>query len=187
MDTNTNIANDQRNKKPHKSLAVFLCQIILIYIVVLTSIINLSILDCTKPGVCNLWMVLLSSCLGILLPNPSLRLPGRAGPRDDGGGATNNGDDGMLNFAGMGFTTVDGALPTGPENRSYRKKEEEEETEEETEREETEDTVSTLERSRFNFHPEPRSPIRFGGSSLSLASNAHSTYAEAGSLYNHSN
>ena len=184
----TNPGNDQRNKKPHKSLAVFLCQIVLIYIVVLTSIINLSILDCTKPGVCNLWMVLLSSCLGILLPNPSLCLPGREGTR--GGGGSN---DSMLNFGGggMGFTTVDGgALPNEPENRRSRKErdeEEEEEREEAVEEEEEEATGPSLVRSAFNFQVEPRLPLRFGGSSLSLASNAHSTYGEAGSLYNHGN
>jgi len=61
-------------KKAPKSAAVFFSQIIVIYIVVITSIINLSIQDCTKPGVCNLWIAMLSSALGYLLPSPSLRI-----------------------------------------------------------------------------------------------------------------
>ena len=46
-------------KKMLKSVTVFFSQIIVIYIVVITSIVNLSIQDCTKPGVCNLWMAVL--------------------------------------------------------------------------------------------------------------------------------
>lgn len=61
-------------KKQPKSAAVFFSQIIIIYIVVITSIINLSVQDCTKPGVCNLWIVMLSSAMGYLLPNPSMRI-----------------------------------------------------------------------------------------------------------------
>ena len=51
-----------------RSKAVFFCQIILIYITVLTSLINLTL----KNGPVNLWIALLSSCLGYLLPHPSL-------------------------------------------------------------------------------------------------------------------
>ena len=75
-------------KKSPKSAAVFFAQIIVIYIVVITSIINLSILDCTRPGVCNLWIAMLSSALGYLLPNPSLRI--RRAAEGAGPAATDN-------------------------------------------------------------------------------------------------
>ena len=47
---------------------VFFCQIVLIYIVVLTSLVNLTL----KNGPINLWIALLGSCLGYLLPHPSM-------------------------------------------------------------------------------------------------------------------
>ena len=52
-----------------KSEAVFFSQIIIIYIVVITCIVNLS---CAN-GNSNLWTALLSSSLGYILPNPSLK------------------------------------------------------------------------------------------------------------------
>ncbi len=52
-----------------KSEAVFFAQIILIYVVVFTCIINLSL----NNGDSNLWTALLSGSLGSLLPNPSLK------------------------------------------------------------------------------------------------------------------
>jgi hypothetical protein len=55
--------------KTSKSHFVFLVQIILIYIVIITCIINLSI----KNGDSNLWTALLSSCLGYILPAPSIK------------------------------------------------------------------------------------------------------------------
>ncbi len=51
-----------------KSEIVFFVQVILIYIVVITSIVNIS-LGSTEQH----WIVLLSSCLGYLLPSPSLK------------------------------------------------------------------------------------------------------------------
>ena len=47
---------------------VYLTQVLLIYIVILTCIINLS----RGQGDSNLWTCLMSSCLGYLLPNPKL-------------------------------------------------------------------------------------------------------------------
>lgn len=47
----------------------FWSQVIIIYIVVVTCIINLSI----DNGNSNLWTALLSSSLGYLLPNPKLK------------------------------------------------------------------------------------------------------------------
>jgi hypothetical protein len=53
-----------------KSEIVFCAQVILIYIVVVTAIVNLSI-NTEEHG--KIWVILLSSCLGYLLPNPSLK------------------------------------------------------------------------------------------------------------------
>lgn len=49
---------------------VFFAQVILIYIVIISCIINLSM----KNGDSNLWTALLGSCLGYILPSPSLKL-----------------------------------------------------------------------------------------------------------------
>ena len=48
---------------------VFLCQVVVLYTVILISIYNLT----TGHENYNLWTALLSSSLGYLLPNPSLR------------------------------------------------------------------------------------------------------------------
>ncbi len=52
-----------------KSEIVFFCQIVILYTVILVSIYNLTKVD----GNSNLWTALLSSCLGYLLPNPSMK------------------------------------------------------------------------------------------------------------------
>ena len=52
-----------------KEEIVYLCQVILLYIVIITCIVNLSI----DNGNSNLWTALLSSSLGYMLPNPSLK------------------------------------------------------------------------------------------------------------------
>jgi len=57
-----------RGRKIPKTKIVFFSQVVLIYIVVLTSIVNIS-LGSTQ----QLWFLLLSSCLGYLLPSPSLK------------------------------------------------------------------------------------------------------------------
>ncbi len=51
-----------------KTEVVFFTQVFLIYGVVITSLINIS-LGKTE----ELWIVLLTSCLGYLLPNPTLK------------------------------------------------------------------------------------------------------------------
>lgn len=56
-------------KKMPKSEFVFFVQVLLIYIVVITSIVNLTI----NGDEGKLWTALLSSSLGYLLPNPSLK------------------------------------------------------------------------------------------------------------------
>jgi hypothetical protein len=61
--------------KSSKHAAVFFCQIILIFIVVITSIINLSLYHhSSSDSSSSLWIALLSSGLGYLLPNPSLKI-----------------------------------------------------------------------------------------------------------------
>ena len=51
-----------------KNEVVFFTQVILIYTVVITSLVNIA-LGRTE----ELWVVLLTSCLGYLLPNPTLK------------------------------------------------------------------------------------------------------------------
>ena len=51
-----------------RSEIVFFCQTFLIYVVVVTSLVNLTL----KNGPINLWIALLGSCLGYLLPHPSI-------------------------------------------------------------------------------------------------------------------
>ena len=55
-----------------KEEIVFLCQVVVLYTVILISIYNLT----TGNGDSNLWTALLSSSLGYLLPNPTLRRNG---------------------------------------------------------------------------------------------------------------
>lgn len=52
-----------------KEEIVYLCQVVLLYIVIITCIINLSV----DNGNSNLWTALLSSSLGYMLPSPSLK------------------------------------------------------------------------------------------------------------------
>ena len=56
-------------KQLPKSEIVFFVQVVLIYIVVITSIVNLTL----NKDEGKLWTALLSSSLGYLLPNPSLK------------------------------------------------------------------------------------------------------------------
>ena len=54
--------------KVPKSEIVFFCQIIILYTVIIVSIYNL-----TREKETNLWISLLSSCLGYILPAPKLK------------------------------------------------------------------------------------------------------------------
>ena len=56
------------HRVPRKEL-VFCCQMGIIFIVVVSSIYNLS----KGHGQSELWTALLSSCLGYILPNPQLK------------------------------------------------------------------------------------------------------------------
>jgi hypothetical protein len=61
-------------KKQSKSPLVFILQTSLVFIVVITSLVNLSINSLSESDK-KLWIVLLSSCVGYILPNPSVKLP----------------------------------------------------------------------------------------------------------------
>jgi len=51
-----------------KNEAIFICQVVILYIIIITCIVNLSI----SNGDSNLWTALLSSSMGIMLPAPTL-------------------------------------------------------------------------------------------------------------------
>ena len=51
-----------------RSEIVFICQMILIYTITIVALVNLS--QSIEPS--NLWVALLSSCLGYVLPNPTI-------------------------------------------------------------------------------------------------------------------
>lgn len=55
-------------KKIPRSESVFICQMLLIYIVVIVSLFNLS----KDNGPSHLWVALLSSSLGYTLPSPTI-------------------------------------------------------------------------------------------------------------------
>ena len=48
---------------------VYFCQMIIVYVIIITSIANLSI----QNGSTELWISLLSSCIGYALPSPKLK------------------------------------------------------------------------------------------------------------------
>lgn len=52
-----------------KAEIVFFSQIIILYIVIITCIINLSI-----GSQADMWLILLSTSLGAILPNPNLKI-----------------------------------------------------------------------------------------------------------------
>ena len=69
-----NTSNNSRiwqlfGKKVPKAETVFITQVIILYIVIITCIVNLSM----KNGVSELWVSLLSYSLGCLLPSPRLK------------------------------------------------------------------------------------------------------------------
>jgi hypothetical protein len=55
-----------------KNEVVFFVQIIIVYVVILTSLVNLTLRRGDNSDQ-KLWIALLSSSLGYLLPNPSIR------------------------------------------------------------------------------------------------------------------
>ena len=56
-------------QKTPRSEVVFLCQVLILYTVIVISIYNLTV----NSENSTLWTALLSSCLGYLLPNPTIK------------------------------------------------------------------------------------------------------------------
>jgi len=52
-----------------KTEIVYFCQMFIVYIIIITSVVNLSI----QNGSSELWISLLSSCIGYALPSPKLK------------------------------------------------------------------------------------------------------------------
>ena len=69
--SDTDSANSWRacGQKTPRSEVVFLCQILVLYTVIVVSIYNLTV----ESKNATLWTALLSSCLGYLLPNPTIK------------------------------------------------------------------------------------------------------------------
>ena len=76
--SNINSSGDENNvsflrrvfgQRVPQSIAVFWCQAFIIFVVITTSLYNLS----TSTENHTLWTALLSSCLGYVLPNPSIK------------------------------------------------------------------------------------------------------------------
>ena len=62
----------EKNTQPSiesKNDLQYIAQIVVIYLVIITCITNLSL----SNGDSNLWTALLRSCLGYMLPNPSIK------------------------------------------------------------------------------------------------------------------
>lgn len=72
-------------------LILFAAQVILLFIVVLTSLVNLSL----ENGNTNLWTMILTSCIGYMLPNPRLKVTnGSKGATSDRSGSVKK--DGLV-------------------------------------------------------------------------------------------
>lgn len=50
-------------------IIIFIAQVVLLFVVVITSLVNLSI----DNGNTNLWTMVLTSCLGYMMPNPRFK------------------------------------------------------------------------------------------------------------------
>ena len=57
-------------QKVPRSEIVFFCQVFIIFVVIVFAGYNLT----TETGDSNLWTALLGSCLGYLLPNPTIKV-----------------------------------------------------------------------------------------------------------------
>ena len=71
-----------------RTALVFLCQVIILYISILTCFVNLIV--CNDPN--ELWITVLSLSLGTILPSPKVRKSKITG----GGGSSNNSSSGSI-------------------------------------------------------------------------------------------
>ena len=62
-------------KKFPKSEVVFFCQILVVYTTVVAALVNLTLYRNDSAGN-QLWVTLLSSCVGYMLPNPKIKRNG---------------------------------------------------------------------------------------------------------------
>lgn len=72
MDTDSGVSQNQWRMFGYrfpKAECVFFAQTLILYTVIITSLINLTL--GTEPNA--VWCTLLSSCLGYMLPNPSIK------------------------------------------------------------------------------------------------------------------
>ena len=69
-----------------RTALVFLCQVIILYISIITCFINLTV--CNSPN--ELWITVLSLSLGTLLPSPKVRKSKIAAVAAEGGGGVSN-------------------------------------------------------------------------------------------------
>ena len=70
-----------------RTALVFLCQVIILYISIITCFINLTV----RNGPNELWITVLSLSLGALLPSPKVRKSKIAAVAGGGGGASSSG------------------------------------------------------------------------------------------------
>ena len=70
-----------------RTALVFLCQVIILYISIITCFINLTV----RNGPNELWITVLSLSLGTLLPSPKVRKSKIAAVAAGGGGVSNSG------------------------------------------------------------------------------------------------
>ena len=70
-----------------RTALVFLCQVIILYISIITCFINLTV----RNGPNELWITVLSLSLGTLLPSPKVRKSKIAAVAGGGGGASSSG------------------------------------------------------------------------------------------------
>ena len=61
---------DMMGSKLPKSEIVYFCQMIVVNVIIVTSIVNLSL----QNGTNELWITLLSSAIGYTLPSPTLKV-----------------------------------------------------------------------------------------------------------------
>lgn len=80
---------EEHTKSQIKSdVVIFTSQVLLLFIVVVTSLVNLSL----DRGNTNLWTMILTSCLGYMMPNPRLK----TGAKDKTSESTTGSEDGVI-------------------------------------------------------------------------------------------
>ena len=73
FDSSTSATNDKDRQKP-KNPWSFLAQIVVVHAIIVTSLIQINLRSPDK----ELWLILLSSSVGYILPSPGLKLSKRS-------------------------------------------------------------------------------------------------------------